>query len=85
MFVKVGIFVVDIEGVCKNVEIEILDWDFDGVCKDVCKVWNEMLLKIDIIINDKNDKIIFYIVFYYIVISLNLFMDVDGCYLGMDL
>ncbi|UVV57561.1 glycoside hydrolase family 92 protein [Bacteroides fragilis] len=75
----------DIEGARKNVETEIPDWDFDGVRKDARKAWNETLSKIDITTNDKNDKTIFYTALYHTAISPNLFTDVDGRYLGMDL
>lgn len=85
VFVKVGISAVDIEGARKNVETEIPDWDFDGVRKDARKAWNETLSKIDITTNDKNDKTIFYTALYHTAISPNLFTDVDGRYLGMDL
>ena len=85
VFVKVGISAVDIEGARKNVETEIPDWDFDGIRKDARKAWNETLSKIDITTNDKNDKTIFYTALYHTAISPNLFTDVDGRYLGMDL
>lgn len=85
VFVKVGISAVDIEGARKNVETEIPDWDFDGVRKDARKAWNETLSKIDITTNDKDDKTIFYTALYHTAISPNLFTDVDGRYLGMDL
>ena len=85
VFVKVGISAVDIEGARKNVETEIPDWDFDGVRKDARKAWNETLSKIDITTNDKDDETIFYTALYHTAISPNLFTDVDGRYLGMDL
>lgn len=85
VFVKVGISTVDIEGARKNVETEIPDWDFDGIRKDARKAWNETLSKIDITTNDKDDETIFYTALYHTAISPNLFTDVDGRYLGMDL
>ena len=85
VFVKVGISAVDIEGARKNVETEIPDWDFDGIRKDARKAWNETLSKIDITTNDKDDETIFYTALYHTAISPNLFTDVDGRYLGMDL
>lgn len=60
-------------------------WNFDGVCVDVKKKWNECLLKIVVKINDEDQCVIFYMVMYYVFLSFNLFIDVDGCYLGMDL
>lgn len=75
----------DIEGARKNVEAEIPDWDFDGVRKEARKAWNKTLSKIDITTNDKDDKTIFYTALYHTAVSPNLFTDVDGRYLGMDL
>lgn len=85
VFVKVGISAVDIEGARKNVEAEIPGWDFDKVRKDARKAWNKTLSKIDITTRDKDDKTIFYTALYHTAVSPNLFTDVDGRYLGMDL
>ena len=85
VLVKVGISAVDMEGARKNLEAEIPDWNFDEVRDDVRKMWNEYLSKIDVSTDNETDKTVFYTAMYHAAVSPNLFMDVDGRYLGMDL
>jgi len=48
--------------------------------------WNDYLSKIDVpFTSDKDDLVKFYTALYHTAISPNLFTDVDGRYLGMDL
>lgn len=85
VYVKVGISAVDIEGARKNVEAEIPEWDFDGVRKAARASWNDYLAKIDIDTDNKDQKTMFYTALYHTGMQPNLFTDVDGRYLGMDL
>lgn len=85
VLVKVGISAVDVEGAKNNVETEIPDWNFDKVRKEAYDTWNEYLSKIDVFTNNSDNKTIFYTALYHAAISPNLFTDVDGRYLGMDL
>lgn len=85
VLVKVGISAVDVEGARKNLEAEIPDWGFDKVRNDAYSEWNKYLSKIDIKTGDEDSKNIFYTSLYHTAISPNLFTDVDGRYLGMDL
>ena len=85
MYVKVGISAVDIDGARKNVEAEIPEWDFNGVRKAARASWNDYLAKIDIDTDDKDQKTMFYTALYHTGVQPNLFTDVDGRYLGMDL
>ena len=85
VLVKVGISAVDMEGARKNLEAEIPDWNFDEVRDDARKMWNEYLSKIDVSTDNETDKTVFYTAMYHAAVSPNLFMDVDGRYLGMDL
>ena len=85
VLVKVGISAVDMEGARKNLEAEIPDWNFDEVRDDARKMWNEYLSKIDVSTDNETDKTVFYTAMYHAAVSPNLFMDVDGKYLGMDL
>ncbi len=84
VFVKIGVSAVDWDGAKKNLEAEIPAWDFDGVRADARRLWNDYLSKIDITTDSESDKRIFYTALYHTGISPNLFMDVDGRYLGMD-
>lgn len=85
VMVKVGVSAVDVEGAQKNVEAEIPGWDFEKVRKDAYTAWNEYLSKIKIYTENGDYKTIFYTALYHTAISPNLFTDVDGRYLGMDL
>ena len=85
VLVKVGVSAVDTDGARMNVLQEIPEWDFDGVRRDARKSWNNYLSKIDVQTADNEDKTIFYTAMYHTAISPNLFTDVDGRYLGMDL
>lgn len=85
VMVKVGISAVDTEGAKKNVIVEIPDWNFEKVKSDAYSAWNDYLSKIEVVTPDKDKKTIFYTAMYHTAISPNLFTDVDGRYLGMDL
>lgn len=85
VFVKVGISAVDMDGAKKNLEAEIPNWDFEKVKQDAHQAWVKHLAKIDIKTKDETQKTIFYTAMYHAAISPNLFTDVDGRYLGMDL
>lgn len=85
VYVKVGISAVDIDGARKNVEAEIPEWDFNGVRKAARASWNDYLAKIDIDTDNKDQKTMFYTALYHTGMQPNLFTDVDGRYLGMDL
>ncbi len=82
---KVGISAVDMDGAQKNLETEIPDWDFEKVRSDAHDAWNGCLSKIDVSAKNETDKTIFYTAMYHAAVSPNLFTDVDGRYLGMDL
>ena len=85
VYVKVGISAIDIDGARKNVEAEIPEWDFNGVRKAARASWNDYLAKIDIDTDNKDQKTMFYTALYHTGMQPNLFTDVDGRYLGMDL
>ena len=85
VYVKVGISAVDIDGARKNVEAEIPEWDFNGVRKAARASWNDYLAKIDIDTDNKDQKTMFYTALYHTGMQPNLFTDVDGRYLGMDM
>lgn len=85
VFVKVGISAVDMDGAKKNVDAEIPNWDFNKVKDNAHQAWVKQLSKIDIQTKDETQKSVFYTAMYHAAISPNLFTDVDGRYLGMDL
>lgn len=85
IMLKASISSVDAEGAHKNLVTEMPSWDFDGTRKAVHKQWNDCLCKIDIETQNDEQRTIFYTALYHANISPNVFQDVDGRYLGIDL
>jgi predicted alpha-1,2-mannosidase len=84
IFLKVGISAVSIEGAQRNLKAEINHWDFDKVRADANALWNKELSKIEISGNDESQLKTFYTALYHADLTPNLFMDIDGQYLGRD-
>lgn len=80
---KVGISSVDEEGARLNVEVEIPNWDFEGVMQQANTAWNEALGKIDIETSDNDSRTVFYTSLYHAFIQPSLASDVDGRYRTM--
>lgn len=85
VMVRFSISSVDGEGARQNLLAELPDWDFDKVRADARKTWNDCLSKIEVKTEDPDQLAIFYTTMYHAFLSPNLFTDVDGRYLGMDL
>ncbi|MBT3303337.1 MAG: glycoside hydrolase family 92 protein, partial [Bacteroidetes bacterium] len=85
IMVKVGISAVSKEGAWKNLEEEIPHWDFEQVKNEANESWNKELSKIVVEGGTKEQKTIFYTALYHAMLAPDLFMDVDGQYLGRDL
>ena len=83
--VKVGISAVSIEGARRNLESEIPGWNFEKTLQDTRTAWQNELQKINVFGGTNGQKTIFYTALYHAMISPNLYMDVDGQYLGRDL
>lgn len=83
--VKLSISAVDVRGAKQNMEAELAGWDFEATCRVANAAWNEQLSKIDITTSDNTDKVKFYTALYHAAISPNIFIDVDGRYLGQNL
>jgi len=84
ILVKVGISAVSIEGARKNLKSELAHWDFERVRKDATDSWNQELNKIEVSGGDESQLKTFYTALYHADLTPNLFMDVDGQYLGRD-
>src|SRR5690349_5790835 len=83
LLVKVGVSAVSIEGARKNLAAEIPNWDFDKVTIDANTAWNYQLNKIQVSGPQPQLKT-FYTALYHSMLAPNLFMDIDGQYLGRD-
>lgn len=84
LFVKVATSPVSTEGAMKNLEAEIQGWNFDSVKKQANEDWNKELNKIQVEGGTDDQLTIFYSALYHAMLVPNLYMDVDGQYLGRD-
>ena len=82
--VKVAISSVSIEGARKNLAAELPHWDFDKTRADATRAWNNELSKIEATGGTEARLKNFYTALYHTMIAPNLFMGVDGEYLGRD-
>lgn len=85
VMVKVAVSAVDMDGAGNNLRQEIPGWDFEGVRANARQKWNDYLSKIEVSTTNEESKKIFYTALYHTAMAPNLFTDVDGRYLGMDL
>lgn len=83
IIVKVALSTVEMNGARKNLEIEMKDWDFDGIVSKAKNAWNKELSVIDIDAS-KEIKEVFYTGLYRNFIQPNNIADVDGKYLTPD-
>lgn len=84
VIIKVALSSVSIEGARRNLAAEVPHWDFDLVRSEAKNAWNGELKKIRVEGGTKERKVIFYTALYHAFLTPNLFMDVDGNYLGRD-
>ena len=82
---KVGISAVSLEGAKANLKTEFSGWNFDAARKKTYASWNKELSKIEVSGGTRDQEVIFYSALYHCMVVPNLFMDVDGQYLGTDL
>lgn len=83
--VKVGISAVDEAGARKNLQAEMLHWDFDRYVESARAVWNKELSKIEAEGGSRDERAVFYTALYHSLISPNVYQDVDGRYRSTDL
>ena len=84
VLVKVAISSVSCENALANLQAELADWNFDGVCNEATRKWNEQLACIDIDTPDERAKKIFYTAMYHMFIAPTLYCDVNGDFRGHD-
>ena len=81
---KIALSGVDPAGAKKNLTAEIPSWDFNSVRNSTYREWNKALGRVKVETNDEEAKKIFYTSLYRASLCPNLFIDVDGRYMGMD-
>lgn len=82
--VKVAISSVSCENALVNLRTELSHWDFDEVCKEAKRKWNDQLACINIETRDERAKRIFYTAMYHMFIAPTLYCDVNGDFRGHD-
>ncbi|NQV01117.1 MAG: glycoside hydrolase family 92 protein [Bacteroidia bacterium] len=85
IMVKIGISAVSTEGARINLESEIPEWSFEKIFQEIRSAWEIELQKISLSGGTNDQKKVFYTALYHAMVSPNLYMDVDGQYLGRDL
>jgi predicted alpha-1,2-mannosidase len=81
---KLAISATSIEGALKNLSAEVPGWNFDAIKNDATSKWNAELSKITVTGGTDAQLKNFYTALYHSMTAPNLFMDVDGKYLGLD-
>jgi predicted alpha-1,2-mannosidase len=81
---KVGLSAVSYAGSAKNLNQEINGWDFEYICGEAERAWEEQLSKVRIQTDDLSEKRTFYTALYHSSIFPGIYSDVDGTYRGMD-
>jgi len=84
LLLKIGISAISTEGARKNLEQENPGWDFNAVAANARETWNRELGKIQVEGGSMDQKTVFYSSLYHAMLSPNLYMDIDGQYLGRD-
>ena len=85
LVVEVALSAVSCGGAWRNLEAESHGGDFEAAAGAAREEWNRALGKIGVEGGTKERQTIFYTALYHAMLAPNLFMDVDGAYLGRDL
>ena len=81
---KIGISFVSIENAETNLSAEIPGWDFDAVQASARAAWTRMFDRVQAEGGTPEQRTIFYTGLYHMLLSPNLFSDVNGDYIGFD-
>lgn len=81
---KVALSAVSVAGARNNLLAETPGWDFEKVRTQSSDAWNRELNKIRVKGGSEAQLKNFYTALYHAMVAPNLFMDVDGKYLGRD-
>ena len=74
----------DQQGAATNFASEATHTDFDRYLADATSTWNDMLSRIEIECDDKDERTIFYTALYHSLLCPVVFSDTDGRYRGPD-
>lgn len=82
--VKVGTSFVSIDQARKNLEIEIPDFSFKTVEQKLKNTWNEMLSRVKVESESRDEMVKFYTAMYHSLMQPRTYNDVDGQYPRFD-
>ncbi len=82
--VKVGISYVSAENARLNLELEIPDWDFDGVRSAAAQEWEKQLAMFEVTGGTRDQQVNFYTAVYHAMFHPQLASDVNNEYRGLD-
>jgi len=85
LIVEVALSAVSCEGARRNLEAESPGGDFERASRAARDEWDSALGKIRVEGGTDEQRAVFYTALYHAMLAPNLFMDVDGAYLGRDL
>lgn len=84
ILLKIGISGVDTTGARLNLDKEMPHWDFKQYCKQADEIWQRSLSKITVEGGTQKQMVVFYSALYHVMLSPNIYNDVDGRYRGRD-
>ena len=84
ILVKVALSPTSTDGALRNMQAELLGWDFEQTVKQAKAKWQEELKKITIKTDDMARKRTFYTAMFHLMVAPSEFCDVDGNYYGAD-
>lgn len=84
ILVKVALSPTSTDGALRNMQAELLGWDFEQTVKQAKAKWQEELQKITIKTDDTARKRTFYTAMFHLMVAPSEFCDVNGDYYGAD-
>lgn len=84
ILVKVALSPTSTDGALRNMQAELLGWDFEQTVKQAKAKWQEELHKITIKTDDTARKRTFYTAMFHLMVAPSEFCDVNGDYYGAD-
>jgi len=84
VIVKIGTSFVSIDQARKNLDAEIPGYNFQSVSQNLKNKWNDILSKIKVEGESKEDKVKFYTALFHCFQQPRIYNDVDGCYPRFD-
>lgn len=80
IYAEVGISYVSVDNARKNLQKESASFDFNKTKAAAQETWNNILNRIEVKGNNKDDKTIFYSALYHLLLHPNILQDVNGQY-----